>query len=68
MIVVNFVKPDSAFFCDAKICEAPPIPKIPSPLGECKSTNKISKSADIICTTHKKVINVIFVSLFYIHL
>lgn len=32
--IVSLLRPDSAFFCEENTCDAPPIPAIPSPLGE----------------------------------
>lgn len=49
---VTLFKPLSALFCEAKMCEAPPIPPIPSPFGECISINIISKIAATVDIVH----------------
>ena len=59
MIVVSFVNPDSAFFCEANKCDAPPIPRIPSPFGECSKTSNINNRAETICIIQKNFIAVI---------
>ncbi len=59
-IPVNLFNPFSALFCEAKTCEAPPIPAIPSPFGECSKINIIKSKAEIICTVHTMLINIIF--------
>ena len=53
--IVSLFSPDSAFFCEENICEAPPIDAMPSPLGEWINTNTISNKADIICTIQRNV-------------
>ena len=50
---VNLFNPFSALFCEENNCEAPPIPAMPSPLGECNKINTISKNAVIICILQK---------------
>ena len=54
--IVSLFRPDSAFFCEAKTCDAPPMPAIPSPLGECIITSKIKSSEEIICIIQNIVV------------
>lgn len=51
MPVILF-KPFSALFWDAKMCEAPPIPPMPSPFGECIKINKIKNTAQPVAIYH----------------
>ena len=43
-----------------KSCEAPPIPAIPSPFGECRRINIINKTDEIICIVQINVNIMIF--------
>lgn len=56
--IVSLLSPDSAFFCEAKTCDAPPMPAIPSPFGECIMTSSIKSNEDTICTIQNIVVTI----------
>ena len=65
-IKVNLLSPFSALFCDEKTCAAPPIPAMPSPLGECIKISAISKNADITCVVQTSVSKVFLLLFCYL--
>ena len=51
---VTLFRPFSADFCEENNWLAEPIAAMPSPFGECKSTNIIKSTPEIICIMKKK--------------